>query len=352
MRTTWFAMCGFLGIVAACGGEATPTPVAPPPAAAAPVSPPNPTTSTSVEVAPPVVDEATLKKQKEQAALDADMASMEEAAKKEAARWTPELHAEAKSLSEASYPNLKAAFKKVLVSSIRGPGNADRDKFRHPLETLTFFGVTPSSHVIEFGGGGGWYTEILAPVLAKKGKLFTTSLDPNGPADQRSTLYGRRFQRFMEKAPELTSKIETILLKDPENPDLGNEGKIDVVLALREMHGWVNSNRLEKNLAQVHKALKKGGVFGVVDHRAKPGADPVESAKKGYLPEAWVIEKVEAAGFKLAGKSEVNANPKDTADYPEGVWTLPPSYRLGDKDRAKYTEIGESDRMTLKFTRK
>jgi predicted methyltransferase len=122
-----------------------------------------------------------------------------------------------------------------------------------------------------------------------------------------------------------------------------------MVLLFREAHGMINDGTLDAWLAQFHKALKPGGVLGIEQHRAKPGADPIASAKNGYVPEAWLIEQVEKAGFKLAGKSEVNANPKDTTDWPKGVWTLPPSYRLGDVDKDKYTAIGESDRMTLKF---
>ena len=123
----------------------------------------------------------------------------------------------------------------------------------------------------------------------------------------------------------------------------------DVVLAIREAHGMINDGTLDGWLGAVHGALKPSGVLGIVEHRAKPGADPIESAKKGYVPAKWLIERVEAAGFKLAGQSEVNANPKDTKDYPVGVWALPPTFRLGDQDRDKYTAIGESDRMTLKF---
>ena len=127
------------------------------------------------------------------------------------------------------------------------------------------------------------------------------------------------------------------------------KGTFDAVLSFRNLHGWQNRNVLDKNLTAVFEALKPGGYLGVEAHRAKPGADPKESGKKGYLPEAYVIERAEAAGFKLDAKSEINANPKDTTDHPEGVWTLPPTLRLGDKDKEKYLAIGESDRMTLRF---
>jgi predicted methyltransferase len=120
---------------------------------------------------------------------------------------------------------------------------------------------------------------------------------------------------------------------------------------MRELHGIVNAGKLDEWLASIHTTLKPNGVLGIEEHRAPANADPIESSKKGYLPEKWVIEKIEAAGFKLAGKSEINANPKDTKDYPDGVWTLPPSFRNGEKDHDKYAAIGESDRMTLKFTK-
>ena len=136
-----------------------------------------------------------------------------------------------------------------------------------------------------------------------------------------------------------------------KNPKLPQEGTVDMVLLFRELHGMVQNGKMDAWLAEVQKALKPNGVLGVEQHRAKPDTVPEESAKKGYLPEKWVIEKIEAAGFKLAGKSEINANAKDTKDYADGVWTLPPSFRLGDKDKDKYAAIGESDRMTLKFTK-
>lgn len=144
--------------------------------------------------------------------------------------------------------------------------------------------------------------------------------------------------------------MQTVVI-DNTAPKLGLDGTVDAVVLAREAHGMVNSGTLDAWLAEIHKALKAGGVLGIEEHRAKADADPKESAKKGYLPEKWLVDQVEAAGFKLAGKSEINANPKDTKDYPDGVWDLPPSFRAGDKDREKYAAIGESDRMTLKFTK-
>jgi predicted methyltransferase len=271
-------------------------------------------------------------------------------AEKEKQRWTDEMRAQAAKLMESDFKDAKAALQTILASPHRHPDNAARDPHRHPLETLTFFGTKPDMTVVEFGAGGGWYTEILAPLLAKKGTYIVTSGDPNGPDDQMSTVYGTRMKLFLESSPELYGKVQVSHV-NPDKPELAPAGTADLVIAIREMHGWQRRGNMEKNLAAVFAALKPGGTFGVVQHRAKPDADPTKSADTGYLPEAWVIETVEKAGFKLVEKSEINANPKDTKDYPEGVWTLPPNYALGDKDRDKYQAIGESDRMTLKFVK-
>jgi len=275
---------------------------------------------------------------------------MEAAYKIEIARWTPELHAEAKALADKTFPTGKAAIQAAMAGKHRETGHADRDKQRHPVETLDFFGFKPTMTVLEYGPGEGWYTELLAPALAKKGKLLATNTDPNGPPDERSTFYGQRFKLFLDKSPELYGKIETVQVVS-KAPKLGHEGAIDMVLLFRGMHGMVNNGTLDAWLAEMHASLKPNGVLGVEQHRAKDDAKAEESSKKGYLPEKWVIERIEAAGFKLSGKSEVNANPKDTKDYAEGVWALPPSYAMGTKDRDKYTAIGESDRMTLKFVK-
>ena len=268
----------------------------------------------------------------------------------ELSRWTPELHAAAKRLAETSYPTFDVALKAALASPHRRPGNAARDKYRHPRETLEFFGLQPTSIVLEYGPGAGWYTELLAPVFAKRGKLFVTSDDPNGSAGERSVA-GYRLKLLLETAPELFAQVEPIAI-DAKNPKLPLDGKLDAVLVIRELHNLVNDGSLDAWLAEFRRALKPKGILGVVDHRGLSDADPLKSSKLGYVPEAWAIERIEAAGFKLSEKSEINANPKDTKDYPDGVWTLPPSYRLGEKDREKYAAIGESDRFTLRFVKR
>jgi predicted methyltransferase len=305
-------------------------------ASATPATAPEPAASTT----PPTDAERA---QKERAKADSDHQA-------EVARWTPELHAAAKHLSEASYPTADAALKAVLAGQQRQLGNGARDQYRHPRETLEFFGFQPTSSVLEYAPGGGWYTELLAPALARRGKLFVTSGDPKGPPADFSTIGAYRLQLLFETAPELYGKVETLVL-DQKSPKIPVDNKLDLILVIRELHNLIKDGTADAWLAEFRHALKPHGVLGIEDHRALASADPQQSTKLGYLPEAWVIEKVEAAGFKLVAKSEINANPKDTKDYPDGVWTLPPTYRLGDKDREKYKAIGESDRFTLRFVK-
>jgi predicted methyltransferase len=337
-------------LLLACGGEEPaplpppPPPVAPPPVASA-APPPAETAAPAPEPTPEEKKKAEALKQ-----LQEERAKWQEQQKAEVSRWTPQMHAAAKALAEKKYPDLKAAMKDVLAGPQRKPGDADRDKYRHPAETLAFFGIRPNMTVLEVGPGEGWYTEVLAPTLAARGKLIATMNDPNGPEDSRGTFYGQRYKAFLETAPEVYGKVQTVVV-DGKAPKLDAAGNVDAVLLMREVHGMVNSGTLDAWLAEIHKALKPGGILGIEEHRAKADAEPMESSKKGYVPEKWLIGQIENAGFKLAGKSEINANAKDTKDYPEGVWTLPPSLELKDKDKDKYLAIGESDRMTLKFVK-
>jgi predicted methyltransferase len=331
----------------ACGSEpppVAPAPPPPPPVASAP--PPAPADTTPPPPPEPTPEEK--KKADDAAKLQAARAKWEDQNKTELARWTPEMHAAAKALADKSYPSAKAAIQAAMKGTHRAPGAAGRDQYRHPVETLAFFGFKPTMTVLDIGPGEGWYTELLAPVLEKKGKYLATSSDPNASPDSMSKLGGERFAAFLGKAPEIYGKVVPVIV-DNKALKLGLDGTVDLVLAMRELHGWKNSGTMDAWLAEVHTALKNGGIFAVEEHRAAPDADPDKSSKKGYLPEKWVISTVEAAGFKLAGKSEINANPKDTKDYEEGVWALPPSFANKDKDHDKYAAIGESDRMTLKF---
>ncbi len=282
--------------------------------------------------------------------LAEERSGMRATADEELARWTPELREQAAALASKSHPNTEAALRAAMASPHRTPGHSARDNARHPVETLRFFGLEPSMTVLEYGPGAGWYTELLAPTLAARGKLIVTSTDPQGPPEARATLYAERLDLFLKKSPEVYGKVERALF-DPSAPELTLDNEVDLALVIRGMQGWVRDDSVERWLQAIHRALKPGATLGIVQHRAAADADPKESAARGYLPQAWVIEQVEARGFKLAEKSELNANPKDTRDHEGGVWALPPTLRNGEKDREKYLAIGESDRMTLRFTK-
>jgi predicted methyltransferase len=340
-----FVFAPLLAFLVGCAEDAPPPPVAPPPPPPEPVvvaPPPAPP--------PPAPTPEELKKAAELAKLNADRAKFDADQKAEIARWTPDLHAAAAAAAGKAYPTGHAAIKAAMAGIYRRPGDAARDKYRHPLETLDFLGFKPSMTVLEVGPGEGWYTELLAPALAKQGKLIITMSDPNGPADQRSTLNGQKFKALLDSSPELYGKVQPVIV-DGKAPTVGFDASVDMVLFIREVHGMYNSKLLTNWLGEAHKVLKTGGVLGIVQHRAKPGSNPDDTAKHGYVDEKWVIDHVTAAGFKLAGKSEINANPNDTKDYPEGVWSLPPTYQEKEVNHDKYAAIGESDRMTLKFVK-
>jgi predicted methyltransferase len=350
--------------VSACAKSQTTPPVAEPePVAAAPMpaepAPQPPETSSEDPTATPPADKeaqektAAEAKRKEAERAAAAMAELEANTAAEQKRWTPKMEKKVAALVKKDFKTAKAALRTILKSEHRVPGNAARDIYRHPIETLTFFGIRPDMTVVELGIGEGWYTELLAPLLARRGKLIAVSYDPAGPPESMRTVYGQRLARFLQKSPALFGKVQAVAIAPPEQIELGAPGSADMVVAIREMHGWQRRGDMDAYLAAVHAVLKEGGVFGVVQHRAASGADVAVTVEKGYLPETWLIEKVESAGFQLAEKSEINANPKDTKDYPGGVWTLPPNLSaVAEADVAKYKSIGESDRMTLRFVKK
>jgi len=229
--------------------------------------------------------------------------------------------------------------KAAVAADNRLVGNAARDAERHPYETLSFFGIKPGDTVVELAPGGGWYTEILAPYLRERGQLYA--------ADGGSA----RFKAKMESMGVYGKVTLTSFNPAKGQFDIAPAGSADAVLTFRNVHNWMNGGTAQAVFDAAFKALKPGGVLGVEEHRLPASRAQDPKAGTGYVHEAVVIKFAENAGFKLAGRSEVNANPKDTADHPEGVWTLPPTYALKDKDRAKYQAIGESDRMTLKFVK-
>ena len=293
---------------------------------------------------------AEAKAQQEKQFADA-LAQLEKQAAEKSKRWTPELQAKVAALSAKNHRNLKAALKPILASEHRAPGNADRDKYRHPAKTLAFFGLAPNMKVFEVGQGAGWYTEILAPLLAKKGQLYlaTGKADSDDP---RSRFAARSAELFVSSAGNLYENVKFLAQDGGDSPaNLGDADALDMVLVFRMLHNFERFKLWDRYLPAIHAALKKGGVLAVVQHRAADDADVAESAKAGYLPTKYIVEKIEGYGFKLAKSSEINANPKDTKDYPKGVWTLPPSLTLKDQDKDKYLAIGESDRATLKFVK-
>lgn len=232
----------------------------------------------------------------------------------------------------------------------RDANNVARDKYRHPKDTLLFFGLRPDMTVVEIWPSGGWYAEILAPVLRDEGRYYAAAYDVDAP---EQPAYRARIQAAFEAKlaaePAVYDRVIVTRLALPGSREIAPAGSADLVLTFRNTHTFLRANEAEEMFATFYAALKPGGMLGVVQHRAAPGTTLEVMKKSGYVTEEKVIELARDAGFVLAGRSEVNANPLDSRDHPQGVWTLPPSLRLGDTDRARYLAIGESDRMTLKF---
>ena len=239
----------------------------------------------------------------------------------------------------------------AINSEHREAKNIARDVYRHPKETLSLFGIKPDLQVLEILPGGGWYTEILAPYLKDQGRLVVASFGAEHPNEYLRNIHLGMMKKF-DSQPEVYGDVVVELFQGQDGHLRGvKDGEFDMVLTFRNTHNWIRFGGLEDIYRAFYRALKPGGVLGVVQHRAEAGRDAKETAEMGYVPEAYLIRLLEDIGFELTDKSEVNANAKDTKDHPEGVWTLPPTYRLGEKDKAKYSAIGESDRMTLRFVK-
>jgi predicted methyltransferase len=232
------------------------------------------------------------------------------------------------------------ALKEAIAGPQRSDANKARDKYRHPLETLSFFGIKPDMAVVEISPGAGWYTEILAPFLKDHGKLYEAV---GGGAGAKT------FEDKLKADPSIYGQIIVTTLNPPAQTEICPAGTADMVLTFRNVHDWLPRGTTQDYFKAFYRALKPGGVLGIEDHRADPSQPQDPKATNGYMRQDYMIQLAEQAGFKLAGTSEVNANPKDLRDHP--VWSLPPTLREGEKDRAKYLAIGESDRMTLKFTK-
>ena len=231
--------------------------------------------------------------------------------------------------------------KGAIASEDRTPKNVVRDVYRHPYETLDFFGIKQDMTVVELSPGGGWYTEILANYIHYPGTLIAAHFNPDAGGYYKR---GRaNFEKKMNSNP-MYGRVEIVNI----DSTLAEPNSVDAVLTFRNLHNWLGP-LLDTIFSNSYKALKPGGIFGVVEHRADEGTTLEMMKKSGYVTEKHAIEMAKKHGFELVSKSEVNSNPKDIKNYPKGVWTLPPNLRMKDADRQKYLEIGESDRMTLLF---
>jgi len=244
----------------------------------------------------------------------------------------------------------------AVMAAVSGDGrsadNRARDSFRHPVQTLTFLGVQPQHTVIEITPGGGWYAEILAPLLRENGQYVAAVVDPSTLPAGGGRDYQQRAREGLEhkfvSAPAQFDRAKVVAY-DPAAPVLGAPESADLVLTFRNVHNWRMAGQAEGMFRAFFAVLKPGGHLGVVEHRAK--ADVAEDDRSGYVGQAQMIALAEAAGFRLDASSEINANPRDSKDHPNGVWTLPPNNRHDAADADKYQAIGESDRMTLRFVK-
>ncbi len=249
-------------------------------------------------------------------------------------------------LSTPAQAQADAAMRAALGGEHRSAEHKARDQYRHPAETLNFFGIKPTMTVVEISPGEGWYTEVLAPYLRDSGKLIAAAGTVNG--------LGRggkgAILTTLGSNPKVYDKVEVVDYVPTQGLLDVKPGTADMILLFRHMHGRIYSNNGPQAMKLYFDALKPGGILGIEQHRLPEDRARPEKLT-GYIKESELIKLAEASGFKFAGKSEINANPKDSADWPAGVWTLPPTLQLGDTDKAKYLAIGESDRMTLKFVK-
>jgi predicted methyltransferase len=245
-----------------------------------------------------------------------------------------------------------AALKKlqdVVHGAHRSAEHKARDQYRHPVETLAFFGIQPNMTVVELWPFGGWYTEILAPYVKGSGKYYAAAMDPasEDPVDKK---YNSDLKATLDARPNLFSEVRLSVLA-PGKYAVAPDGTADLVVTFRNIHNWAWAGIEKDVFAAAFRALKPGGILGVEEHRNADSKFQPKQRGQAYVGEDYAVALIESVGFKLVGRSNINNNPKDTKDYPKGVWTLPPNYAEGDKDRAKYAAIGESDRFTLKFVK-
>jgi predicted methyltransferase len=244
-------------------------------------------------------------------------------------------------MAERVDPALSAALK----DAARPERASARDAARHPTEELTFFGLESGQTVVELWPGGGYWTDILGPYLAAHGHLYV-ALPARGDAEE-DTSAARWRTRYLGNPSHYGSIVETTLGAD--HFEIAPAGTADLVLTFRNFHNWMDGGFAPQALTACFRALKPGGILGIEDHRARDDKPQDPKAKNGYVRQDYTIELAKKAGFEFVASSEMNANPRDTTDWPQGVWTLPPTFALGDKDRAHYAAIGEADSYVLKF---
>jgi len=247
-------------------------------------------------------------------------------------------------------PATDAKLQQVINGDHRSADNNARDQYRKPLETLTWLGIKDNMTVVEITPGGGWYTEILAPYLKESGTYYAAGFDGENGASWAKRA-AKRFNDKLAADPANYGKVKVTVLAPPNKTEIAPAGSADMVLTFRNVHNWMGAGTSDAVFNAMYRALKPGGTLGVIEHRGNPEVKQDPKAKSGYVNEAYTIAMAEKAGFKLAGKSELLANAKDSRNHPKGVWTLPPRLRLGNEDKAKYLAIGESDRMLLKFVK-
>ncbi|MEX2130221.1 MAG: methyltransferase [Pseudohongiellaceae bacterium] len=238
--------------------------------------------------------------------------------------------------------------RELSIASHRSAANIARNEARHPVETLEFFGLKSGMTVIEILPGGGWYAEILAPFLIGNGSYYAAHFSPNSSLGYQPPM----LQQFRERVagdPGIYGETIITHLYPPAETAIAPPGSADLAMTFRNVHNWIMAGTQHEHFAAFFTALKPGGVLGVVEHRAPAGSSMEIMETTGYVTQDYVIELAQEAGFEFVASSEINDNPRDSKNYPEGVWTLPPTLRLRDQDRDRYMSIGESDRMTLKF---
>ena len=250
--------------------------------------------------------------------------------------------------STLALANTSTSLAQVLAGEQRSASHKARDQYRHPQQTLNFFGFNNKMTVVEITPGGGWYMEVLAPALKGSGKYYAAQYPDTGKDDYYSNSRKKLLKKIASN--KLYSEVTVTDFTPKQSSELAPQGSADLVLTFRNLHNWGEAG-MKQVFNDAYRALKSGGVLGVVEHNMPTTQNWETNKRSGYVPKAMVIKIAKAAGFKLVASSDINANPKDNANHPRGVWTLPPVLRLGEKDKAKYLAIGESDRMTLKFAK-